>query len=119
VEWSFLRETIWYCFTIAEIWPDKTKRDGRGLIGEWKKCVKWIVFTIISSLYLQIKNFRDYVELYTKDKVDDNDMPLKICYEQPHERWEIAVTLSEKGFQQISFVNSIATTKVYMIRDKT
>lgn len=69
------------------------------------------VKVILNGKRLNVKNFRDYVELYTKDKVDDNDMPLKICYEQPHERWEIAVTLSEKGFQQISFVNSIATTK--------
>lgn len=27
-------------------------------------------------------------------------------------RWEICVAASEKGFQQMSFVNSIATTKV-------
>ena len=28
------------------------------------------------------------------------------------DRWEVALTLSEKGFQQVSFVNSVATTKV-------
>lgn len=39
-------------------------------------------------------------------------MPFKICHDIPNERWEIAVTMSEKGFQQVSFVNSIATTKV-------
>ena len=39
--------------------------------------------------------------------------PLKIIYEQVNPRWEVAVCLSaEKGFQQVSFVNSIATTKV-------
>lgn len=38
-------------------------------------------------------------------------VPLKITYEQCNERWEIAMTTSDRGFQQMSFVNSIATTK--------
>lgn len=37
--------------------------------------------------------------------------PLKIVYEQAGERWEIGLTTSDRGFQQMSFVNSIATTK--------
>jgi len=61
---------------------------------------------------LQIKNFKDYIELYLKDKVDENDQPLKIVHEVVSDRWEVALTLSEKGFQQVSFVNSVATTKV-------
>ena len=32
-------------------------------------------------------------------------------YEQGGERWEVAVAVSDNGFQQMSFVNSIATTK--------
>ena len=59
-----------------------------------------------------MKNFKDYVDLYIKEKVDDAGQPLKIVYEQVSERWEIAVTISDQGFQQASFVNSIATTKV-------
>jgi len=61
---------------------------------------------------LQIKNFKDYVELYLKDKEDENGQPLKIVHEIVSDRWEIALTMSEKGFQQVSFVNSVATTKV-------
>jgi len=38
--------------------------------------------------------------------------PLKCVYENVNPRWEVAVALSDKGFQQMSFVNSIATTKV-------
>ena len=34
-----------------------------------------------------------------------------IVFEQPHERWEIAMSLSESQFQQVSFVNSISTYK--------
>ena len=63
-------------------------------------------------LWLQIKNFKDYIDLYIKGKVDDQGTPLKLCHEIISDRWEVGVTLSEKGFQQASFVNSIATTKV-------
>jgi len=64
---------------------------------------------------LQIKNFKDYIELYLKDKEDENGQPLKIVHELVSDRWEVALTLSEKGFQQVSFVNSVATTKVGFI----
>ncbi|XP_047738579.1 DNA topoisomerase 2-alpha isoform X2 [Hyalella azteca] len=58
-----------------------------------------------------VKSFKDYVELYIKDRTDDAGAPLKVVYEKPGPRWEVAVTISEKGFQHMSFVNSIATTK--------
>lgn len=61
----------------------------------------------------QVKNFKEYVDLYIKDKVDDADNQIKAVYEHANERWEVAVALSDKGYQQMSFVNSIATTKVY------
>ncbi|PNF31624.1 DNA topoisomerase 2 [Cryptotermes secundus] len=60
---------------------------------------------------LPVKSFKDYVELYLKGKEDDQGNPLKCVYENVNPRWEVAVSLSEKGFQQVSFVNSIATTK--------
>ena len=50
--------------------------------------------------------------MYTKGKVDEADQPLKVVSEAVNDRWEVAVALSDKGFQQVSFVNSIATTKV-------
>ncbi|XP_060074256.1 DNA topoisomerase 2-alpha-like isoform X2 [Ylistrum balloti] len=60
---------------------------------------------------LPVKNFQEYINLYVKDKMDENNMPIKVCYEKAHERWEVAAMISEKGYQQVSFVNSIATTK--------
>lgn len=60
---------------------------------------------------LAIKNFKDYIDLYIKDSADDSGAPLKIAYENVSDRWEVAITLSDRGFQQVSFVNSIATTK--------
>lgn len=42
---------------------------------------------------------------------DDDGNQLKCVSEVVNERWEIAFAPSDKGFQQVSFVNSIATTK--------
>lgn len=69
------------------------------------------VSVYLNGLKLPVKNFKDYIDLYLKETKDDSGTPLKICYESVSDRWEVAVTLSDKGFQQVSFVNSIATTK--------
>ena len=72
-----------------------------------------ISFLVVYNIMLfQIKGFKDYIDMYVKHCVDDNGQPLKVVYEQVNDRWEVAVALSDKGFQQISFANSIATTKV-------
>ncbi|KAM4524311.1 DNA topoisomerase 2-alpha isoform 2-T2 [Odontesthes bonariensis] len=60
---------------------------------------------------LPVTNFRNYVDMYVKDKVDELGSPLTVIHETVNERWEVCLTMSEKGFQQVSFVNSIATTK--------
>lgn len=60
---------------------------------------------------IKINKFKDYVDLYIKGKEDENGQPLKVVYEKVNDRWELALTISNKGFQQVSFVNSIATTK--------
>ncbi|XBW36690.1 hypothetical protein QEN19_002265 [Hanseniaspora menglaensis] len=71
---------------------------------------------------LKIKNFKNYVELYLKslekmkridageENVDENLSTPTIIYERLNDRWEIAFAVSDISFQQISFVNSIATT---------
>ncbi|KAH3901440.1 DNA topoisomerase 2 SCDLUD_002934 [Saccharomycodes ludwigii] len=70
---------------------------------------------------LKIRNFKNYVELYLKslekmkriDNGENTEEALKvptIIYERINERWEIAFAVSDISFQQISFVNSIATT---------
>lgn len=69
------------------------------------------VSVFLNGKKLPIKTFKDYIDLYIKDNHDDAGNALKICYENANQRWEVAVTLSDRGFQQVSFVNSIATTK--------
>ncbi|KAL1489498.1 hypothetical protein ABEB36_014382 [Hypothenemus hampei] len=58
-----------------------------------------------------VKSFKEYVDLYIKSREDAMGNNLKVAYEQAGDRWEVAITLSDRGFQQMSFVNSIATTK--------
>lgn len=47
-----------------------------------------------------------------KYNVNAQGEPYGFIYEQVNDRWEVALTVSERGFQQVSFANSIATTKV-------
>ena len=60
---------------------------------------------------LPVNKFEDYCKLYLHNNNGESDEPIKLIYEKPNERWEIAIACSDMGFQQVSFVNSIATTK--------
>ncbi|XP_066443442.1 DNA topoisomerase 2-alpha [Eleutherodactylus coqui] len=69
------------------------------------------VKVFLNGKRLPVTGFRSYVDLYLKGKVDETGNSLKVIHEVVNDRWEVCLTMSEKGFQQISFVNSIATTK--------
>lgn len=70
------------------------------------------VKVLLNGKRLPVKGFKDYIDQYLKGKDDESGNPLKVVYESASERWEVGLTLSiDKGFQQVSFVNSIATTK--------
>ena len=58
-----------------------------------------------------MKNFKDYVDLYLKGHEDETGNQIKCIHEKCGDRWEVAIAPSTEGFQQMSFVNSIATTK--------
>ncbi|XP_017108704.3 DNA topoisomerase 2 [Drosophila bipectinata] len=69
------------------------------------------VAVFLNGNKLTVKNFKDYIDLHIKNQDDDAGQPIKIVHEVSNERWEIACCPSDRGFQQVSFVNSIATTK--------
>lgn len=69
------------------------------------------VKVFLNGKKLPVTGFRSYVDMYVKDKVDETGNSLKVIHELVNDRWEVCLTMSEKGFQQVSFVNSIATTK--------
>ncbi|EPY39041.1 DNA topoisomerase II [Angomonas deanei] len=54
-----------------------------------------------------ISNFPDYVDLYPTMGEERN----KASYARVSDRWEVCVRVSNMGFQQVSFVNNIATTR--------
>ncbi|THH09412.1 hypothetical protein EW145_g2021 [Phellinidium pouzarii] len=68
---------------------------------------------------IMIKNFKQYVEMYvnssTAEAADASGGAAQskptVIYEQIHSRWEVAFAVSDGSFQQVSFANSIATTK--------
>ncbi|TPX41187.1 hypothetical protein SeMB42_g05685 [Synchytrium endobioticum] len=60
---------------------------------------------------IKIKTFKQYIELYLKASVAEDGSKQQVVYERPHERWEVAFTLSDGQFQQVSFVNNICTSK--------
>ncbi|KAG7209142.1 hypothetical protein KM043_015285 [Ampulex compressa] len=108
-------------FTKVTFSPDLTKFKMQSLDDDIVALMSRRAFDVAAStrgvkVYLNgtripIKNFKDYVDLYIKGREDDIGNQLKIVYESCGPRWEVAITLSDKGFQQMSFVNSIATTK--------
>lgn len=62
-----------------------------------------------------VRSFKKYMELYTKAIKKERgeeaaDDPTEIITERPDPRWEIGFAVSDGTFQQVSFVNAIATT---------
>ena len=67
----------------------------------------------LNSNRLPVKGFKDYCELYLKAFGSDPAVPR---VHEKTERWEVVISLSDPKegcgqFQQVSFVNSICTTK--------
>lgn len=55
-----------------------------------------------------VVNFDSYIKLFVPQQTE-------ICTEKVNDLWEISVAVSDGYFQQVSFVNSIATTGTYLI----
>lgn len=61
---------------------------------------------------IPIKNFKDYIEVYFKEgELFDEKIEYPKIFENPHNRWEVMVTMADSQFQQVSFVNGICTSK--------
>jgi len=83
-------------------------------------CVKGIKVDL-NGERIKIKNFKQYVEMYidsnAKKEVNEGMEVLEsapkptLVHQIVNDRWEVAFTMSDGQFNQVSFVNSIATTK--------
>ncbi|KAG5253909.1 DNA topoisomerase [Salix suchowensis] len=75
-------------------------------------CLGKTVKVELNGSRVPVKSFQDYVNLYlNSDSQLGSERPKRFFYEKVGERWEVCVSLTEGQFQQVSFVNSIATIK--------
>ncbi|KAL7748705.1 DNA topoisomerase 2 [Sorochytrium milnesiophthora] len=78
-------------------------------------CVKDIK-VFLNGERLKVKDFKQYVQLYLESASrpdPDGGAVAKppLIHEIVNDRWEVAVSLSDGQFNQVSFVNSISTSK--------
>lgn len=67
---------------------------------------------------IKVKDFKSYCNMYAKaianERTEEEGVPatctVEIDSDKTHPRWEIGFAVSDGTFQQVSFVNSIATT---------
>ncbi|MED6185751.1 DNA topoisomerase 2 [Stylosanthes scabra] len=74
-------------------------------------CLGKTVKVELNGQLIRIKSFREYADLYLKSAERNRPVPLPRIHAKVGDRWEVCVSLSDGQFQQVSFVNSIATIK--------
>ena len=72
-------------------------------------CTDASLKVVLNGAPVTVKNFKQYAELYLPQ--DEPAQDAVRIHEVINDRWEILVSVSDGRFQQVSFVNSIATTK--------
>ncbi|KAJ9667630.1 DNA topoisomerase 2 [Coniosporium apollinis] len=115
-------------FTKVTFKPDFEKFKMDGMDDDFEALAKRRVYDIAGTLkdvkvYLngeriKVNSFKKYMEMYTKaikteqggDSQTTEVEKTVILTDKPNERWEVGFAVSDGSFQQVSFVNSIATT---------
>ena len=116
-------------YTKVTFFPDFGKFGMKEMDNDFEAIVKRRVYDMAGTckdvkVYLngdriKVRNFKKYMEMYTKaikaettapDSGSTVETQQVILTETPNERWEIGFAVSDGSFQQVSFVNSIATT---------
>lgn len=108
-------------YTRVTFWPDfsrfgmkKMDNDIAGLMmkraydiaGSTTKKIR----VVLNGKQLPVTKFEDYVQLYLGSSGAEEGAS-DVFYERVSDRWEVAMSMSEEGFKQVSFVNSINTIK--------
>ena len=113
-------------YTKVTFTPDFSKFGMAGMDDDFEALVKRRVYDLAGTgkgvkVHLNgeriknVRNFKTYMEMYTKaikrergeEATHDSS---EIIVDNPDPRWEIGFAVSDGSFQQVSFVNSIATT---------
>ncbi|KAL9038724.1 MAG: hypothetical protein Q9180_002959 [Flavoplaca navasiana] len=112
-------------FTKVTFTPDFKYFKMDGMDDDFEDLVKRRVYDLAGTVkgvkvslngdMIKIRNFKKYMEMYTKAiKVERGDEAAndasEIITDTPDARWELGFAVSDGSFQQVSFVNSIATT---------
>jgi DNA topoisomerase-2 len=115
-------------FTRVTFTPDFKRFKMTGIDEDFEAIVKRRVYDMAGTLKgVKVSlngtpinlNFKKYIEMYAKAiqkerGLDEGTEPagVSVIVEDPkaHEKWEIGFAVSDGSFQQVSFVNSIATT---------
>lgn len=114
-------------FTRVTFTPDYPRFKMSGIDNDFEALVKRRVYDMAGTLKgvkvslngTQIKmNFSSYIKMYSKainkerGLEDGASMDGSVIVDDPknHEKWEVGFAVSDGSFQQVSFVNSIATT---------
>ncbi|KAF2642637.1 type II DNA topoisomerase [Massarina eburnea CBS 473.64] len=68
----------------------------------------------LNGTRVKVNSFAKYMEMYTKaikkEQGSEDDKDKEVIITDRHDRWEIGFAVSDGSFNQVSFVNSIATT---------
>lgn len=112
-------------FTQVTFSPDFAKFKMSGIDDDFEALVKRRVYDLagtsrgvkvwLNGEKIKVNSFKKYMEMYTKAiKRERGDEAVTeasdIITDSPDVRWEIGFAVSDGSFQQVSFVNSIATT---------
>lgn len=111
-------------FTKVTFLPDYKRFGMDGMDPDFEALIKRRVYDMagtckgvkvsLNGERIKVSNFKKYMEMYTKaiqkENMTDGSSTQVILTDNPHERWEIGFAVSDGSFQQVSFVNSIATT---------
>ncbi|KAA8649678.1 DNA topoisomerase 2 [Aspergillus tanneri] len=111
-------------YTKVTFKPDYAKFGMTGMDDDFEALVKRRIYDLAGTAKVAVKlngsripvrNFKKYMEMYTKairkERGDEGPAPKdEIITCSPDPRWEIGFAVSDGAFQQVSFVNSIATT---------
>ncbi|KAL8807981.1 MAG: hypothetical protein Q9200_004467 [Gallowayella weberi] len=112
-------------FTKVTFTPDFKYFKMDGMDNDFEDLVKRRVYDLAGTVkgvkvslngdMIKVRTFKKYMEMYTKAiKVERGDEAAndtsEIIVETPDARWELGFAVSDGSFQQVSFVNSIATT---------
>lgn len=112
-------------FTRITFWPDLAKFNINGFSDEMVSLLRKRVFDVagttsskcavfLNDVEIPVHSFKEYAAMYLSHPTfvipsweEGREVPL--IYDNTDPRWEVIITITDGVFQQVSFVNSIAT----------